>query len=133
MKAPKTVSAVPNIPLLWRLRLILHGVRVSPYTHDDLTTVQGARHVAYRAALVAGTLVGAEAAPIDARVNIRAASFVLRAFGMQVAELRADASGALLAIEPHHAGVEAKAKAKTRAAGRSPSRSAGTGSERVVA
>ncbi len=131
MKAAKTVPAVTNIPLLWRLRLILHGVRVSPFTHDDLTTVHGARHVAYRVALVGSNLVGAEAAPVEARVNIRAASFVLRTFGLQVAELRADASGALLAVDPDCAGLEAKAKPKARA--RAAGRSAGSDSQRVVA
>jgi hypothetical protein len=127
MKAAKSVPAVTNIPLLWRLRLILHGVRVSPFTHDDLTTLHGARHVAYRVALVGGNLVGAEAAPLDARVNIRAASFVLRAFGLQFAELRADASGEVLAVDVHRAGIEARPKAK--AAGRS----AASDGQRVVA
>jgi hypothetical protein len=133
MKAAKMVSAVPNIPLLWRLRLILHGVRVSAFTHDDLTTVQGARHVAYRVALVGGSLVGAETAPLDARVNIRAATFVLRAFGLQVAELRADATGAVLAVDPDRAGLDVRPKAK--AAGRSAGRSAAGADDgqRVVA
>jgi hypothetical protein len=91
--------AVTNIPLIWRLRLVLHGVRLSPYAYEDLTTSVGARHVAYRVTMMDGTLVGAENAPIDVRVNIRAASFVLRRFGMQLCEIRTDAAGWLLAIE----------------------------------
>lgn len=92
--------AVTNIPLIWRLRLVLHGVRLSPFAYEDLTTSRGARHVAYRVTMVEGDLVGADTAPIDVRVNIRAASFVLRRFGLQVADIRTDAAGWLLAIEP---------------------------------
>jgi hypothetical protein len=91
--------AVTNIPLIWRLRLVLHGVRLSPYAYEDLTTSVGARHVAYRVTMIESQLVGAEAAPIDARVNIRAASFVLRRFGLEICELQTDAAGWLLAIE----------------------------------
>jgi hypothetical protein len=91
--------AITNIPLIWRLRLVLHGVRLSPFAYEDLTTAMGASHVAYRVTMLDGDLMGAEAAPLDARVNIRAASFVLRRFGMQVCEMRVDAAGWLLAID----------------------------------
>jgi hypothetical protein len=91
--------AITNIPLIWRLRLVLHGVRLSPFAYEDLTTAMGAGHVAWRVTMMEGELVGAEAAPLDARVNIRAASFVLRRFGLQVCEMRTDAAGWLLAID----------------------------------
>jgi hypothetical protein len=98
-KASRSRKGVTNIPLIWRLRLVLHGVRLSPFAHDDLTTTQGARLIAYRVQMIDSDLIGADTAPIDARVNIRAASFVLRHFGLQAAELRTDARGALLALE----------------------------------
>jgi hypothetical protein len=102
-KAGRSRKVVTNIPLIWRLRLVLHGVRLSPFTHDDLTTTQGARLIAYRVQMNDCDLIGADGAPMDARVNIRAASFVLRHFGLQRAELRTDARGALLALDTRHA------------------------------
>jgi len=96
-------KTVTNIPLIWRLRLVLHGVRLSPFAHDDLTTSQGTRLIAYRVQMIDSDLIGADGAPIDARVNIRAASFVLRHFGLHAAEMRTDARGALLALETRHA------------------------------
>ncbi len=112
---------VTNISLIWRMRLALHGVRLSRFAHADLTTVRGGRHVAYRVTMVDGDLIGAETAPLEARVNIRAASFVLRQFGLQVADMRADAKGALLAVDLHRdAGRMGLAtRAKARAVGRS--------------
>ncbi len=106
-----------KISLLWRLRLALHGVRLSPFAHRDLTTGRGERHVAYRATMLERDLFGAETAPLEVRVNMRAASFVLRRFGLRVADLRADADGALLSIAPHRVGFAARPKAKS--AGRS--------------
>jgi hypothetical protein len=43
-------------------------------------------------------LVGIDSAPLVVRINLRAASFVLRVFAEQSAELRADSSGALIAL-----------------------------------
>jgi len=102
-KAVRSRSRVTNIPLIWRLRLVLHGVRLSPFAHDDLTTSHGARVIAYRVQMMDSDLVGADTAPIEARVNIRAASFVLRHFGLEAAEFRTDARGALLALDPRSA------------------------------
>jgi hypothetical protein len=99
MKAGRTRS-VTNIPLIWRLRLVLHGVRLSPAAHDDLTTPRGARAVAYRVTMTDALLIGADTAPLESRVNLRAASFVLRRFGLQAAELWIDADGALVALDP---------------------------------
>jgi hypothetical protein len=101
-KASRSRKVVTNIPLIWRLRLVLHGVRLSPFAHDDLTTSQGTRLIAYRVQMIDSDLIGADGAPIDARVNIRAASFVLRHFGLHAAEMRTDARGALLALETRH-------------------------------
>jgi hypothetical protein len=115
-KAGRSRTVVTNIPLIWRLRLVLHGVRLSPFAHEDLTTTQGARLVAYRIHMIEHDLIGADAAPIDARVNIRAASFVLRHFGLQAAELQTDALGSLLAIDTRHAGFAAS-RPIARAAG----------------
>ena len=119
MKAGRSRSLVTNIPLIWRLRLVLHGVRLSPFAHDDLTTTQGARLVAYRVQMIENTLMGADTAPLEARVNIRAASFVLRHFGLHTAELRTDARGALLALNPRSTdfAVLGSAAAKTAGAG----------------
>ncbi len=96
-------------------------MRLSRFAHDDLTTVRGGRHVAYRVTMVDGDLIGAETAPLEARVNIRAASFVLRQFGLQVADMRADAEGALLAVDPHRdpRRVRVATRPKARAAGQS--------------
>jgi hypothetical protein len=98
-KASRSRKTVTNIPLIWRLRLVLHGVRLSPFAHDDLTTTQGTRLIAYRVQMIDSDLIGADTAPMDARVNIRAASFVLRHFGLRAAEMRTDARGALLALD----------------------------------
>lgn len=98
-KASRSRKTVTNIPLIWRLRLVLHGVRLSPFAHDDLTTTQGTRLIAYRVQMIDSDLSGADRAPMDARVNIRAASFVLRHFGLHAAEMRTDARGALLALD----------------------------------
>jgi hypothetical protein len=114
MKAGRTRSVVTNIPLIWRLRLVLHGVRLSPFAHDDLTSAQGTRIVAYRVHMAGSHLTGAEHAPMEARVNIRAASFVLRHFGLRMAEMRTDARGALLALDTR--GTELAAQAHPRAA-----------------
>ena len=112
MKAGRTPRpAVTNIPLIWRLRLVLHGVRLSPFAHDDLTTTQGARLVAYKVQMTESHLTGADTAPIEARVNIRAASFVLRHFGLRTAEMRTDASGLLLAVDPRTADMAVPAAA----------------------
>ena len=102
-KASRSRKEVANIPLIWRLRLVLHGVRLSPFAHDDLTTTQGSRLIAYRIQMIDSDLMGADTAPIEARVNIRAASFVLRHFGLHAAELRTDARGALLALDARSA------------------------------
>jgi hypothetical protein len=119
MKSGRSRSQVTNIPLIWRLRLVLHGVRLSPFAHDDLTTTQWARLVAYRVRMIESTLSGADTAPIEARVNIRAASFVLRHFGLHTAEMRTDARGALLAVEPRSVdfAIHTTAPAKASAAG----------------
>jgi hypothetical protein len=119
MKAGRTPrSGVSNIPLIWRLRLVLHGVRLSPFAHDDLTTAQGARLVAYRIQMNEHLLIGADSAPIDARVNIRAASFVLRHFGLHMAELRTDARGALLSLKPGYGELAVTGIASDAQAGR---------------
>jgi hypothetical protein len=115
-----------KLSLIWRLRLALHGVRLSPFARRDLTVVRGGGvrgegHVAYRVTMVDGDLIWAETAPLEARVNIRAASFVLRHFGLRAADIRTDAEGALLSIDPHRVGAATKPKA--RAAGRSAVRS----------
>ena len=120
-KASRSRKAVTNIPLIWRLRLVLHGVRLSPFAHDDLTTPQGTRLIAYRVQMIDSDLIGADSAPMDARVNIRAASFVLRHFGLHAAEMRTDARGALLALET-------RAVAASRAHGTHRSIAAGAGS-----
>lgn len=106
-RTPRSDVTSSNIPLIWRLRLAMHGIRLSPFAHDDLTTTQGTRLVAYRVRMIGGELTGADAAPIEARVNIRAASFVLRHFGLQLAELRTDARGALLALDTRHGALAA--------------------------
>jgi hypothetical protein len=88
-------SSVLPIPLIWRLRLVLHGVRISPLAYD-VHPERGSRgEAAYRVGMVGGDLSGAEQAPLPVRVNIRAASFVLRAFGLSAAEIRADHDGAV--------------------------------------
>jgi hypothetical protein len=123
-----------KLSLIWRLRLALHGVRLSPFARRDLAVVRGVgtrgagtrsegtreSEVAYRVTMVAGDLIGAETAPVEARVNIRAASFVLRHFGVRVADIRSDAEGALLSINPDRVGLATtKPKPKAKAAGRS--------------
>jgi hypothetical protein len=107
-------------------------VRLSPFARRDLTVVRGGGvrgegvrgegvrgegHVAYRVTMVDGDLIWGETAPLEVRVNIRAASFVLRHFGFRVADIRTDAEGAVLSIDPHRVGAATKPKAK--AAGRS--------------
>ncbi len=88
-------SSVLPIPLIWRLRLVLHGVRISPLAYD-VQPERGSRgDAAYRVGMIGGDLSGAEQAPLSVRVNIRAASFVLRAFGLNAAEIRADHDGAV--------------------------------------
>lgn len=119
MKAGRTRSVVTNIPLIWRLRLVLHGVRLSPFAHDDLTSTQGARIVAYRVHMAGSHLTGAETAPIEARVNIRAASFVLRHFGLRMADMRTDSRGALLALDTRGAELAPQARPRAAAAGAS--------------
>jgi hypothetical protein len=52
-----------------------------------------------------GDLSGAERAPLSVRVNIRAASFVLRAFGVDRAEIRADADGAVQGVDPQRPAI----------------------------
>jgi hypothetical protein len=125
MKAGRSRSLVTNIPLIWRLRLVLHGVRLSPFAHDDLTTPHGARLVAYRVQMIEHSLIGTETAPIDARVNIRAASFVLRHFGVHTAEIRTDARGGLLAVDPRRADFAVHGTAAAKAAGASTGAAAG--------
>jgi hypothetical protein len=86
------------IPFVWRLRMLLHGVRLSRLAYDDVTADCDEEPRTYRAAMTDEDLVGIDSAPLAVRVNLRAASFVLRAFAQQTAELRADHSGALIAI-----------------------------------
>jgi len=85
------------IPFVWRLRMLLHGVRLSRLAYDEVTTDCDEPRT-YRAAMTDEDLVGIDSAPLAVRINLRAASFVLRAFAQQTAELRADHSGALIAI-----------------------------------
>jgi hypothetical protein len=113
-KASRSRKVVTNIPLIWRLRLVLHGVRLSPFTHDDLSTPQGTRLIAYRVQMIDSDLIGADGAPLDARVNIRAASFVLRHFGLHAAEMRTDARGALLALDTRSADAARLGRAARR-------------------
>ena len=103
MTTPAARPSVTNIPFIWRLHLTLHGVRLSRPASDDPAAVCDATHLTYRATMADGQLAGVESAPLEVRINIRAASFVLRAFGQQSAEIRADRSGALFAIQgrPH--------------------------------
>lgn len=98
MRTANATLTGATIPLIWRLRMMMHGVRLSRLAHDDLTTVCGDTLVTYRVMMADGHLVGAESAPLEVRVNIRAASFVLRVFDQQSAEMRADSRGALFAI-----------------------------------
>jgi hypothetical protein len=113
----KAILTVANIPAIWRFRMMLHGVRLSRLAYDDLTTAGCEAHVTYRVTMAHGHLVGAESAPLEVRVNLRAASFVLSAFEQQSAEIRADSGGALLAIlhvaSPAHECDEAAREAST--------------------
>ena len=86
------------IPFVWRLRMMLHGVRLSRLADDEPTTGCDDEHLTYRVAMADESLVGLDAAPLVVRINLRAASFVLRGFAQQTAELRADRSGALIAL-----------------------------------
>ncbi len=88
-----------SIPSIWRFRMMLHGVRLSRLAPDEeLRSGCSEQHVIYRVTMADGDLVGVESIPLVVRVNIRAASFVLRVFHHQSAEIRADSSGALFAI-----------------------------------
>jgi len=106
----RAVSAVPPVPMIWRLRLAVHGVRLSRLAYDFKAARLGPAPAAYRVAMAGGDLTGAENAPLNVRVNIRAASFVLRTFGLLEAEIRADADGAIQAIEPRRAAGEDAAR-----------------------
>jgi hypothetical protein len=86
------------IPFVWRLRLMLHGVRLSRLAYDELTIGCDDEPVTYRVAMVDEYLGGIDSAPLVVRINLRAASFVLRAFAQRSAEILADSSGALVAI-----------------------------------
>lgn len=99
MMTANPVLALGRIPIIWHFRMVLHGVRLSRCAHDGLTTICGDVRVTYRVTMVDGHLVGAESAPLEVRVNIRAASFVLRAFDQQSAQICADSGGALFAIQ----------------------------------
>jgi hypothetical protein len=103
-----TADAMPDIatiPFIWRLRLTLHGVRLSRLAPDSVATISGHLQVPYRATMVDGHLTGVESAPLDVRINIRAASFVLRAFGQESAEIHADRSGALFSALGYAGGI----------------------------
>jgi len=89
---------VATIPSAWRVRMMLHGVRLSRRAADELTTGCDDESVIYRATMVDEDLDGINAAPLVVRINLRAASFVLRAFAQRSAEILADGSGALVAI-----------------------------------
>jgi len=86
------------IPFVWRLRMMLHGVRLSRLADDEPTTGCDGEHLTYRVTMADENLVGLDSAPLVVRINLRAASFVLRGFAQQTAELRADRSGALIAL-----------------------------------
>jgi len=98
MRTAGAILTVAHIPLIWRFRMTMHGVRVSWVAHDDPTAVGGEQQVTYRVMMTDGDLRGGDSAPLEVRVNIRAASFVLRVFDQQFAEIHADSSGALLAV-----------------------------------
>lgn len=98
MKSTDTDLTVSTIPFVWRLRMMLHGVRLSRLAQDELTTGGDEEHLTYRVTMTDEGLAGVDSAPLVVRINLRAASFVLRAFAQQSAELRADSSGALFAI-----------------------------------
>lgn len=99
MKSTDAIQTAGSIPSIWRFRMLLHGVRLSRLAPDEEPR-SGCReqHVTYRVTMVDGDLVGIESVPLGVRVNIRSASFVLRVFHQQSAEIRADCSGALFAI-----------------------------------
>src|SRR5262249_53330742 len=96
-----TVMTSSTIPALWRLRLVTHGVRLSSLAYLDDEPGIDAQHVAWRVEMDGAGLTGAEAAPLRARVNIRAASFVLRAFCIDAAEILVDADGGLVGFSAH--------------------------------
>jgi hypothetical protein len=98
MKSTGTSLTVATIPFVWRLRMMLHGVRLSRLAHDELTTGCDDEQLTYRVTMTDEGLVGADSAPLVVRINLRAASFVLRAFAQQCAEIRADSRGALFAL-----------------------------------
>jgi hypothetical protein len=101
LTAMATADAMPcvaTIPFMWRLHLAFHGVRLSRLPQDDLATACGDMHVTYWATMADGLLAGVESAPVEVRVNMRAASFVLRTLGLESAEIRADRTGALSAV-----------------------------------
>jgi hypothetical protein len=102
MRTAGAILTVANIPLIWRFRMTMHGVRVSWVAHDDRTAIGGEQQATYRVMLADGDLIGGESAPLEVRVNIRAASFVLRVFDQHFAEIHADSSGALLAVRVAH-------------------------------
>ncbi len=84
LTAMATADAMPcvaTIPFMWRLHLAFHGVRLSRLPQDDLATACGDMHVSYWATTADGLLAGVESAPVEVRVNTRAASFVLRTLG----------------------------------------------------
>jgi hypothetical protein len=98
MKNTGANPTVATIPFVWRFRLMLHGVRLSRLAHDKLTTGCDDEQPTYRVTMVDEHLVGIDSVPLVVRINLRAASFVLRAFAQQSAEIRADSSGALVAL-----------------------------------
>jgi hypothetical protein len=98
MKSTGAIQTAASIPSIWRFRMMLHGVRLSRLAPDDPRSGCSEQHVTYRVTMADGDLVGVESIPLVVRVNIRAASFVLRVFHHESAEIRADSSGALFAI-----------------------------------
>jgi hypothetical protein len=100
MKSTGANQTAASIPSIWRFRMMLHGVRLSRLAPDEEPRSGcSQQHVTYRVTMADGDLVGVvESVPLVVRVNIRAASFVLRVFHQQSAEIRADSSGALFAI-----------------------------------
>jgi hypothetical protein len=99
MKSTGAIQTAASIPSIWRFRMLLHGVRLSRLAPDEeLRSGCSEQHVTYRVTMADGDLVGVESVPLVVRVNIRAASFVLRVFHQRSAEIRADSSGALFAI-----------------------------------
>ncbi len=99
MKSTDAIQTAASISSIWRFRMLLHGVRLSRLAPDEeLRSGCSEQHVTYRVTMADGDLVGIDSIPLVVRVNIRSASFVLRVFHQQSAEIRADSSGALFAI-----------------------------------